>query len=123
MPLPAHAANLGVAPYTVTLASVGNPDFDQDCTRPLPGVGNATVVVESISEAAAECRKFIDENELGAGNWAGGLVMDSRGQAIAEVSYNGRIWLGGYTPGNEHLFNGCPRSDEYVAAAARALSA
>lgn len=77
--------------FTVTLASVGNPDHGQDPSRPLPGLKNVTVAVKTKQEASEACRRFIDENQLGGGNWSGGDVF-SEGNLVARVSYNGRVW-------------------------------
>lgn len=87
-------------PLKVKLGSVGNPDFGQNPDRPLPGVRDLVAEVGSLAEAAAECRKFIDEHGLGGGNWAGGEVLDLAGNAIARVSYNGRVWA---SPGEPEL--------------------
>ena len=77
----------------VTLKSVGNPDFRQDPTRPMYGCErNQTVEVKSFAEASLVCREFIDRNDLGSGNWAGGDVFDDSGKLIARVSYNGKLW-------------------------------
>lgn len=89
----------------VQLDSVGNPDYeDQDPTKPMPDVPTKSVTVQSLSEASAVCRQYLDEHDLGGGNWVGGLVTDKDGTALAEISYNGRIWPEGYTPGNAALF-------------------
>lgn len=77
----------------VTLASVGNPDFPgQDASRPLPGVENRTVTVVDIPAASKACRDYIEKNDLGGGNWAGGLITDETGAEVGRVSYNGRVW-------------------------------
>jgi len=39
-------------------------------------------------------RAFIGELDIGASNWGGGEIYDSKGNEIAYVSYNGRIWEG-----------------------------
>ncbi len=78
---------------TVTLASVGNPDLDQDPTRKLYSAeANRTAFVSSFEEASKVCRKFIQDNDLGGGNWAGGTIKDKDGNYIGRVSYNGRVW-------------------------------
>lgn len=48
-------------------------------------------VVGSIEEASDVCCNFIDENDLGGGNWSGGNVFRD-GEMVARISYNGRIW-------------------------------
>ena len=78
----------------VKLSSVGNPDFGQNPNKPMWGVKNKTVKVNSFKEASAVCQKFIDENDLGGGNWTGGEILDENNKVIANVSYNGRVWEG-----------------------------
>ncbi len=81
----------------VKLASVGNPDFGQDPNRPLYGCERSkTVKVNSFKAASEACMSFIERNNLGGGNWAGGEIMDDTGKIIAHVSYNGRVWDGEY---------------------------
>lgn len=76
-------------PFTVHLASVGNPDFCQDPTRPL----SPTIEKEAVdfAEAVAFCRAYIGEFNLGGGNWTGGQVYRG-GHQVARISYNGRVW-------------------------------
>lgn len=90
---------------TVELASVGNPDFRQDPDQPMYGCEpNKIVRVVSFKEASEVCQKFIGDNDLGSGNWAGGDIKDDKGVVIAMVSYNGRVWKGGSLTGkNEEI--------------------
>jgi hypothetical protein len=83
-----------VGNFTVTLSSVGNPDYGQDPNRSLPGVKNARVAVRSKQAASDLCKKFIEANQLGSGNWSGGDIFDD-GNLVARVSYNGRVWRAG----------------------------
>lgn len=77
----------------VKLASVGNPDFRQDPDKPLFGCEpNKMVKVKTFKEASEACVRFIEENDLGSGNWAGGEIYDDKGKLIGYVSYNGRVW-------------------------------
>ena len=90
--------------YRVTLASCGNPDYGQDPSQPLPGVPDAVATIASLSratdrvplhvlvEASRICRQYIESNELGSGNWAGGDILNKDGQVVARVSYNGKVW-------------------------------
>lgn len=80
-----------VGRFEVTLESVGNPDHGQYPDASLPGVACGRCAVTSLKEAAAKCREFIDENDLGGGNWSGGDVYEE-GTLVARVSYNGRVW-------------------------------
>jgi len=77
--------------FTVTLASVGNPDHGQSPEHSLPGVKSITLPVKTLQQASDACQKYITENDLGSGNWSGGDVSCD-GKLIARVSYNGRVW-------------------------------
>ncbi len=46
--------------------------------------------MESLEEASLECRKFIERNNLGGGNWVGGAVYEDN-KCIVRIAYNGRI--------------------------------
>jgi len=78
----------------VLLKSCGNPDYGQHPNKELFGVGKRWVTIASFKEASEVCSKYITDNELGSGNWAGGVIVEN-GNAIARVSYNGRVWEGG----------------------------
>jgi hypothetical protein len=79
--------------FAVKLSNVGNPDFRQDCTRPLPGVPVAWAHVGTIREASELCRAYIAYYDLGGGNWNGGeIVRNADGLVLGRVSYNGRVW-------------------------------
>jgi len=54
------------------LDSCGNPDYRQDPDRSLIGVVGGLVVVDTLEEAKSKCKTFVEDNELGSGNWAGG---------------------------------------------------
>lgn len=76
--------------YTVILCHAPNPDIAGGYWsehRP----ANKQVSVKSFAEAATLCREYIHDNELGAGNWAGGQVFKGT-QQVARISYNGRVW-------------------------------
>jgi len=75
----------------VELASCGNPDHFQDPDHPMYGCeSNRYVTVKTLEEASTVCRKFIENNFLGGGNWAGGRVYD-RSKHIARISCTGKI--------------------------------
>ena len=75
----------------VELASCGNPDHFQDPNRPMYGCESKHhVTVKTLEEASIVCRKFIEENFLGGGNWAGGKVYENN-KYIAQIYYNGKI--------------------------------
>jgi len=71
----------------VKLASVPNPDYDE-WFFPAP---TRYVTVKSLKEASKKCREYIEQFNLGAGNWIGGQVSQNR-KRIARISYNGRVW-------------------------------
>lgn len=81
-------------PFTVKLASRGNPDWNQDPRRPVLGVPTQVVRVASFEAASALCRLYIEHHELGGGNWTGGQIKRSS-RVVAMVSYNGRVWISG----------------------------
>ena len=89
----------------VTLNSVGNPDHNQNPNLPMYGAKkNSVVTVKSFKEASEVCQKFIEDNDLGGGNWNGGRIFDDDGKEIAHVSYNGRVWEGkSWTPTTKEI--------------------
>lgn len=73
----------------VRLSARQNPDFPRRNDLPKP----STVNVATLQEASGACCRFIDEHDLGGGNWSGGQVRDvATGKLVARVSYNGRVW-------------------------------
>lgn len=73
---------------TVNLESCGNPDHGQyESISP-----KQSVIVSSLEEASQECRRYIEEWDLGGGNWMGGEVYQGN-KLVAEISYNGRVNL------------------------------
>ena len=78
--------------FSVTLESVGNPDYGQNPLATMPGVRNHTAHCETLEQCADECRRFIERHDLGGGNWSGGEVL-VMGQQVARISFNGRIWV------------------------------
>jgi len=80
-------------PKFVKLASVGNPDFQQDPNQPLfEALPSKTELITSFKDARAVCLNFIHNGNLGGGNWSGGQIYNENGKLIAYVSYNGRVW-------------------------------
>jgi hypothetical protein len=77
---------------TVKLEAKPNPDYMDSDYRGLLNIKAQLVSVNSLKMASEVCSKFIEDNELGGGNWTGGEVKDSGGKVIAQVSYNGRVW-------------------------------
>lgn len=85
------ALNRRTGKYSVKLSNVGNPDYRQDSHRPLPDTVCGVAHVETMAEAAALCRNYIEFYELGGGNWNGG-ELTCENVVIGRVSYNGHIW-------------------------------
>ena len=77
--------------FRVFLSSVGNPDHWQNPDVPVWGVPNKVAQVDTLEEASQKCLDYIEEYDLGGGNWIGGYVQDGE-KHIASISYNGRIW-------------------------------
>lgn len=85
---PLIAAN---AEYRVLLAVRGNPDHGQDPDRPPYGMpGDRVASASSIEAAQTLVRAFIDDHEVGGGNWVGGDVWHA-GHRLGRISYNGRF--------------------------------
>jgi len=59
------------------------------------GSDDIVAEVNSFEEASRAVRDFIDVNDLGASEFSGGDVFDMTGKKVANISYNGRIWLPG----------------------------
>jgi len=79
---------------TVLLKADPNPDFPAGEWPGQVRVKARLVEVAGYAEASEVCRRFIDEHDLGGGNWTGGAITDDAGQQVAYVSYNGRVWEG-----------------------------
>jgi len=84
---------LRIQALRVALLTCGNPDLRQDPGQPLLGILNRFAQVTSLQDARRRVRAFIGQHALGAGNWAGGQVLDGCDQQVAYISYNGRVWL------------------------------
>lgn len=83
---------------SVVLDTRGNIDFGQNPRRPLPGLSRRIVFVDTLRDASRTCRDFIEQNDVGGGNWTGGQVYDASGVQVAQISYNGRAWKPGLYP-------------------------
>lgn len=84
--------------FRVAIDNRGNPDYRQDAAKALPGThADLLVGVVSLEHASWVCRRYIEGNDLGSGNWTGGDVFEikpdgSTGRKIARVAYNGRVF-------------------------------
>ena len=80
--------------YKVVLSACGNIDHYEN---PYNNIVNGTKVKSNIAECSCieDCQKavrnYIEENNLGSGNWSGGKVFKDNEQ-IGYISYNGRYW-------------------------------
>ncbi|WP_439398602.1 hypothetical protein ACRQ5Q_14820 [Bradyrhizobium sp. PMVTL-01] len=68
------------------------------------------VAVATFEQASSRVLAFIKDGNLGAGcgpslePFTGGKIVDDRGNVIAHVSYNGRVWPGSeWKPGTKPL--------------------
>lgn len=79
--------------YRVLLANVGNPDLRQNPFQPLPGTKSwLWANAQSIEDASAIVLRYIADNDLGSGNWAGGhIILAATGQPAGRIWYNGRF--------------------------------
>lgn len=93
----------------VTLDNRGNPDFRQNPDARLPGVGPDRRQVKDFAEASRICRAYIEDNDLGGGNWTGGAVTDAVGTEIGRVAYNGVVFPPGpHVVGAQPLYSPGP---------------
>lgn len=69
------------------LRSVGNPDFGQYAPISEP----RTVRVPDLKAAVDACWVYIQEWNLGGGNFVDPKVIED-GKLIGYISYNGRFW-------------------------------
>ena len=74
----------------VVCSSCGNPDFRQNPNESISETIN--IPCKTFGEASKACTTYIEDNELGSGNWSGGQIYHPTKGYIAFVSYNGRVW-------------------------------
>ena len=79
--------------YMVRLSSVGNPDHGQYAPVSEP----KEVRANTLKELWKECQAYIDEWNLGGGNWTSPKVFEANTKregftAIGFFSYNSRLW-------------------------------
>jgi len=75
----------------VTVSHDSNPDINDGYWQiPLDDGHKIKVQVKDLTDASDVCRKYIERNGLGGGNWTGGDVFKD-GKRIAKVCYNGKI--------------------------------
>ena len=84
--------------YSMTLSSVGNPDFGQDPNCRLWGVADKYIRANSFDDIKQIAREWIEDNDIGGGNWTcpaliynDGISWSNRVE-VGVVSYNMRVW-------------------------------
>lgn len=77
--------------YTVELTAHGNIDHGENPYEALAGVEQTTRSADTIEELQKIVRDYIEEHNLGGGQWTGGKVTEN-GKEIGRISYNGRYW-------------------------------
>ena len=78
--------------YEVELESIDNPDFEYK-KRYTKKIKKYRVSVNSIEEAKKVVSEFINDNDLGGGNFIGAQIYQNN-KPIAYISYNLRVWAG-----------------------------
>lgn len=81
-----------MARFRVALSANTNPDFPRGSHEGSVSLPLTYEHVDTLQEASAAVRRYLDTNDLGSGNWTGGDVTDETGAVVARVSYNGRLW-------------------------------
>lgn len=76
--------------FAVVCESVGNPQYMQDENQSVSP--KMIFACDTLNEASTICRNYIEEHNLGGGNWVGGQVYHPKNGIIANVSFNGRVW-------------------------------
>jgi hypothetical protein len=88
-------------PYVLTLEAWGNPDHRQDPDQLV--APRKKVTVHALNEGAKIVEDYIDQNQLGGGNWggrAGQLFTKDGGAYVGRYSYNTRFWPWDNTDGH-----------------------
>ena len=77
--------------YSVELSAHGNIDHGEDPFARLEGVEYGRRSADTIEELQQIVRDYIEENDLGSGQFTGGTVRDGE-KVIGKISYNSRYW-------------------------------
>ena len=75
--------------YEIRMRSHGNIDHGENPFSPV--AKGMTIRAETIAELQQAVRDYIDENNLGGGNFTHAFVADDRG-IIGAIAYNGRFF-------------------------------
>lgn len=62
-------------------------------------------IIDSFEQASAACDVYTTFEGLGGSTWAGGAIFNDKGDQVAEVSYNGRVWRDAAAPKDEIKLN------------------
>jgi hypothetical protein len=73
--------------FSISLTSVGNPDFQQYCPISNP----ESVYADTLEGLVVEVSAYIKKWSLGGGNWPNPTFYD-KGKASGYITYNGRVW-------------------------------
>jgi hypothetical protein len=76
--------------YVVTLEATPNMDFETG-KESIIRIPKKEVSVKSIEEAKNVVKKFINDNDLGGGNFKSANIFKD-GKKIGYISYNNRVW-------------------------------
>ncbi|MEI6746939.1 MAG: hypothetical protein WCL34_13330, partial [Methylococcaceae bacterium] len=77
--------------YEFKLYAEPNPDHDKNSHEGTIRIKPYKEHAASLSEASHKVRKFVNDNDLGSGNFWGTKLYHGAKQ-IGEISYNGRVW-------------------------------
>lgn len=77
-------------PNTLVVVMLAHPNPDHG--QFVPPAPQREVLVQTWLAASQSCREYIDEFDLGGGNWEGKIF--NNGEQVAYVAYNGRIFAG-----------------------------
>ena len=75
----------------VELEAIINPDYSRNSHEGSVKIKKHRIKVKSLLDAQDKVLDFIDENDLGGGNFISANIF-SNGKKIGRVSYNGRLW-------------------------------
>lgn len=93
----------------VVCSAVGNPDFGQNPYAPF--APTQIVPVTTLREAQSVVNNYINDYDLGGGNWTGGQVFHPTKGQIAIISYNGRVW---HLPESKNDYHGAEYSKDML---------
>ena len=84
--------------FKLILQACGNVDHEEN---PYENIVNGKIVQEnhiicnSIKECQKATRNYIEQNNLGSGNFLGGFTFDEYDNQVGYISYNAKYWKKG----------------------------